>query len=137
MPKPYTYPAAGVLLPPQPNEDVQNPPPGANPALVGRFLQATAQDRAFSANADNLVNWVTYKLEGEWGTSYFAGKLPYNQAPPKPPGQLWIASQWNGSTWVNFVEVERTDKPLCDWTEDAAGWTVNGKHYAKIPPPQH
>jgi hypothetical protein len=128
MPKPYVYPAAGVLLPPQPNENYSNPPVGADQSAIGRFLQAVAQDRAFSANANNLVNWETYTL-GNWWESYSAYRD--SSPPPKPSGQLWVASQWDGSAWVTFIEVERTDKPLCDWTEDASGWVINGKRYAK------
>ncbi len=135
MPAKYTYPAAGTLLPPQPNELYSNPPVGASADAIGRFNQAVAQDRAFSANAERLNNWITYKLESEWWTSYDAGRA-YGVEPPKPPGQLWVVADWQDGMFIEFTEVERMDKPLCDWIEDSSGWMINGKHYQRATPPQ-
>ncbi len=134
MPAKYTYPAAGTLLPPQPNELYPNPPVGASPAQIGQFKQAEAQDKAFSSNASRLVDWETYTL-GNWWVEYDAGRS-YGSEPPKPPGQLWVGVQWDGNMFVDWTEVERLDKPLCDWTEASDGWTINGTHYKRATPPQ-
>lgn len=131
------FPAEGVLLPPQENTTVTNPPPGPGQEwAIARWNQAVAQDRAWHANQLRLDKYMREAVESRWWTSYDAGRLPYTQGPEPVPGELWVGSDYWDGQWVQFTQVE-TANPLCQFVEDQSGWTINGQFYKRQPKPQH
>jgi len=130
------FPAESVLLPPQLNTWVPNPPPGPGQEwAIARWNQAVAQERAFQANQLRLDKYVREPLNN-WWVSYDAGRKPYTEGPPFPPGELWVGSDYYDNQFVGFTQVE-TVNPLCAFVEDATGWTINGQFYKRQPKPQH
>jgi len=133
------FPPAGVLLPPQENTQFPNPPAGPGyDWAAARFNQAVAQERAWKANQIRLDNYINITLGNWFNYNYSTGRLPYTAQAPMPPATLWVGTDRDEvGEFVSFTEVERPEYPLCDWTEDARGWTINGQFYRKQPPPQH
>ena len=131
------FPAEGVLLPPQENTTVTNPPPGPGQEwAIARWNQAVAQDRAWRANQLRLDKYMREAVESRWWTSYDAGRLPYTQGPEPVPGELWVGSDYYAGQFVQFTQVE-TANPLCQFIEDGSGWVINGQFYKRQPKPQH
>ncbi len=134
----YEFPAPGVLLPPEENTDYHNPPPGpGNEAQYDRWTQAVAQDRAFRENNLRLDKYLREPVNN-WWQSYDAGRKPVDEGPPKPPGELWVGTEYDDNgRWVQWTQVERPEFPVCEWIEDPKGWYVNGGFFARKPKPQH
>ena len=132
------FPDEGVLLPPQPN--TQFPNPAAGPGYewaAARFNQAVAQERAYNANQIRRDNYIDITLGNWYDYNYSTGRLPYDSKAPVPPGELWVGTDYYVGQFVQYTQVERPEYPVCSFTEDKFGWTINGRFYKRQPPPQH